>query len=165
MCFASPKDEHISTMKNNLSDIGEFGLIGKIRKSIKPNSSVIKGIGDDTAVVKVSANKYLLLTTDMLIENVHFTKDMSAIDIGRKSVACSISDIAAMGGIPKHILVSFGAPAKTSFDFTLKIFWYLISIVFVIGIWFAEIRIFRIKKIPFYSDLRDLFTASVFKRN
>jgi len=57
----------------------------------------------------------------MLIEDVHFTRKMPPVDIGKKSVACSISDIAAMGGVPKHILVSFGASGTTDLNFTLKI--------------------------------------------
>jgi len=97
----------------NLTQIGEFPLIDQLTKDISVSSSVIKGIGDDTAVFVWDKSKYGLLTTDMLVENVHFNKSMMPRSVGYKSLACSISDIAAMGGIPKHTVVSMGLPART----------------------------------------------------
>lgn len=95
-----------------LSDLGEFGLIDKIRKSSAPPSpSVLVGIGDDAAVVNMRASASLLATTDMLIEGVHF--DLSFTDfysLGWKSAAVNLSDIAAMGGSPRFCLTSLGIP-------------------------------------------------------
>jgi len=100
-----------------LSQIGEFGLIQRIKKQVERSSSVIQGIGDDTAVVSISSEKYLLMTTDMLLEGVHFSKKMPARAIGHKAMATSISDIAAMGGDPKYAVISLGAPASCSWQF------------------------------------------------
>ena len=103
--------------KVKLSDLGEFGLISDIKRQIGKTPSVVRGIGDDTAVVPFSSEKYLLLTTDMLVEGVHFTKKMSAKAIGHKAIAASISDVAAMGGIAKYAVISLGVPASCSKQF------------------------------------------------
>lgn len=104
-------------MIKSLSDIGEFGLIERIAKKIKIDNSVIKGIGDDTAVIKYKKDKYLLFTCDMLIEDVHFKRRDSPFYIGHKAICCSISDISAMGGLPKYALVSLGLPKDLPFKF------------------------------------------------
>ncbi len=100
-----------------LSDLGEFGLIEKIRKSAgRPSSPVVIGIGDDAAVMKVSAAS-VLASTDMLIERVHF--DLSYTDffsLGWKSAAVNLSDIAAMGGGPQFCLTSIGIPGSISVE-------------------------------------------------
>ncbi len=73
---------------------------------------VIAGIGDDSAVLKYDSRRHLLWATDMLVEDVHFSlKDTSFNKIGRKAVAVNISDIAAMGGVPKYITVSIAVPS------------------------------------------------------
>jgi len=93
-----------------LSTIGEFGFIERLAKDIRYNRSVVKGIGDDAAVLSWQKSKYLLVTADMLIEGAHFKRTQSPEKIGWKAVCCSVSDIAAMGGIPKWALVSCGLP-------------------------------------------------------
>ena len=108
--------------KVRLSDLGEFGLINRIKKQIGKLSSVVCGVGDDAAVVPLSSGKYLLLTTDMLVEGVHFTKKMSAKAIGHKAIAASISDIAAMGGTAKYAVISIGVPATCSRQFILALY-------------------------------------------
>jgi len=96
-----------------LKQIGEFGLIEKFAKKVKVDKSVFCGIGDDTAVISFSKDKYLLLTTDMLTEGTHFRIGHAAYyQIGRKALAVNISDIAAMGGVPNYALVSIGIPEK-----------------------------------------------------
>ena len=80
--------------------VSELDLIQRISRKIKNDSSVIRGIGDDTAVLEYSRDKYQLWTADMLIEGVDFTSGTPAKDIGYKALACSLSDIAAMGGFP-----------------------------------------------------------------
>jgi len=96
-----------------LSDIGEFGLIDRFKKML-PTAKAMVGIGDDAAVLPFTKDKYQLLTTDMLVEDVHFTAKTEPKLIGRKAMNCNISDIVAMGGFPKYAVVSLGAPAKTS---------------------------------------------------
>jgi len=98
-----------------LSQLGEFNLINLLAKSIgRSSKKVILGIGDDTAVVQISG-KYILITTDALIENIHFKlKNTSFVDLGHKALAINISDIAAMGGIPTYALVTIGANKKLS---------------------------------------------------
>jgi thiamine-monophosphate kinase len=101
-----------------LSDLGEFGLIEKIRKSsVRSSPSVLIGIGDDAAALKVSAAAVLLATTDMLLEGVHF--DLRYTDfysLGWKSAAVNLSDIAAMGGVPRYCLTSLGIPPSVSVE-------------------------------------------------
>jgi len=94
----------------NLKQIGEFGLINRIAKDIKTDKSIIVGVGDDAAVLEYSRKEYLLLTCDMLVEDVHFLRKANPADIGWKAVCCSVSDIAAMGGEPKWLVVSIGLP-------------------------------------------------------
>jgi thiamine-monophosphate kinase len=99
-----------------INKIGEFALIKRIKKFIKGDASVIKGPGDDCAVVKYDRAHYLLLSCDMLVEDVDFTKKADAYLIGRKALAVSLSDIAACGGIPRYALVSLGLPKRSSLE-------------------------------------------------
>ncbi|KPK38645.1 MAG: hypothetical protein AMJ78_09675 [Omnitrophica WOR_2 bacterium SM23_29] len=101
-----------------LKTLGEVGLIERIAKKIKVDKTVIRGIGEDCAVIRLSKKKLLLLTIDMLIEGVHFkAKETSPFQIGWKSLACGISDIAAMGGVAEYAVVSLGLPAKLPVEF------------------------------------------------
>src|SRR4030043_1559722 len=105
-----------SAMK--LSQIGEFGLINRLNRQIisatekrwRSSQELIIGIGDDAAVWKPQ-NPFQIITTDALIEGVHFSlKTSTWNELGWKSVAVNLSDIAAMGGIPMYALVSLGLP-------------------------------------------------------
>tara|TARA_A100001234_G_scaffold37426_1_gene29643 strand:+ start:4746 stop:5699 length:954 start_codon:yes stop_codon:yes gene_type:complete len=88
----------------------ESDLIDHIIKKTQISSNdVIKSIGDDCAVVK-SGNKYLVMTTDTSLEGPHFTRDYTPEEIGYKALATNLSDIAAMGGIPKYILMAITLP-------------------------------------------------------
>jgi thiamine-monophosphate kinase len=93
-----------------LEKIGEFGLIKRFQKKIKTDSSVVKGSGDDCAVLKLDKKNYQLFTCDMIIEGVDFRKIDNLKSVGRKALAISISDIAACGGIPQHAVVALGLP-------------------------------------------------------
>src|SRR5579863_750820 len=98
-----------------VSSLGEFGLIARIRKRDTSrrfqSRSVILGIGDDAAVFRPTPGFDLLLTTDLLLEGVHFPRaGVSLRDIGYKAIAVNVSDIAAMGGIPRAYLVSLALP-------------------------------------------------------
>ncbi|MBI4309903.1 MAG: thiamine-monophosphate kinase [Candidatus Omnitrophica bacterium] len=106
----------------NISHVGEFGLIEALKKYAPVSKNVFKGIGDDAAVLPFSKDKYLLFTTDMLAEDAHFTRRMKAEAIGHKAMACSISDIAAMGGLPTFAVVSIGLPKLTPVDFVRNIY-------------------------------------------
>lgn len=97
-----------------ISDIGEFGLIEILSRQLpKPSKAVVRGIGDDAAVIQGSGTNSTLLTTDMLVEDIHFTrKYCSAYDIGWKSLAVNVSDIGAMGGLPTVGVVSLAIPVN-----------------------------------------------------
>ena len=89
---------------------GEQALIKLIagKYGADADASLIKSIGDDTAVI-LAGGQAILVTCDMLIENTHFRRDIAdPYDLGWKSVAVNISDIAAMGGEPTYTLVSLG---------------------------------------------------------
>ena len=92
--------------------MNELKFIEYLRKNIKTKADVVVGIGDDTAVIRYTKNKYLLFASDMIIEGVHFTKGTNPYAIGWKAAAVNISDIAAMGGVPKYIVISVGVPKK-----------------------------------------------------
>jgi thiamine-monophosphate kinase len=96
-----------------LSRLGEFGLIERIRRHSAVRPGVRIGIGDDCAWVKNPGSS--LVTTDLLIEGIHFDlRWTSLFDLGHKSLAVNLSDIAAMGGKPAYVVLSLGIPG--SFD-------------------------------------------------
>jgi thiamine-monophosphate kinase len=106
-----------------IKDIGELGLIDRIAKKIRLDKSVIKGIGDDTAVIEWTGGKYLLFTCDMSIEDVHFKRRKATpFQIGWKAMARNLSDIAAMGGVPKYALVSVGLDPDMPVSFSDGLF-------------------------------------------
>ena len=104
-----------------ISKIGEFGLIDRFKKLIKTDASVIKGSGDDCAVIKFDREHYLLWTCDMIVEDVYFTFRTDPYLIGRKAVAVSLSDIAACAGEPRYLLAALAMPKQTSLGFAEKI--------------------------------------------
>ncbi len=106
----------------NLNDLGEFDLINLLTEGFKPNKEILVSVGDDCAVLKYRRNEYLLWTTDLLFSGVHFTEDASPYEIGWKALAVSISDIAAMAGIPKYGLVFVGLPPKTTVSYSREIY-------------------------------------------
>jgi len=112
-----------------LSDIGEFQLIDRLSKIIgKAKKPVVLGIGDDCAVIETANNKYQtsnnskgpmyqLITTDTLVENVHFklpkgtaNSFAGSFKLGMKAMIANVSDISAMGGVPTYAVVTLGAP-------------------------------------------------------
>src|SRR5665213_2306886 len=106
----------------NISNLGEFGLIDLFKKFAPVSKIVIKGIGDDASVLPFAKDKYLLLTTDMLAEDTHFTRRMPPQAIGHKALACNISDIAAMGGLPTFAVVSIGVPKNLPVRFIKDVY-------------------------------------------
>lgn len=101
----------------------EFDLIGRLTSQLRlPKKNVSVGPGDDCAVVSAGSRK-ILLTTDMLIEDIHFRRDwMTPEEIGFKAMRVNLSDIAAMGGVPRFALVSVGLPPKTRGGYAEKIY-------------------------------------------
>ena len=99
--------EDKNTQKTSLAELGEFGLINHITKYFKvENSSTIKAVGDDAAVLEAS-EKQTLVTTDLLIEGVHFDLSyMPLKHLGYKAVMVNLSDVYAMNGVAEQITVS-----------------------------------------------------------
>lgn len=107
------------SLERNLAAFGELRLIERIRTRVPPRSkegekSLVKGIGDDTAVLKWEKDWWLLLTCDTLVEEIHFSRKTPAYRVGWKAMGVNLSDIAAMGGIPLFGVVSLACPAGTS---------------------------------------------------
>jgi thiamine-monophosphate kinase len=92
---------------------GEEGLIEHLRAQFT-SPSLFTGIGDDCAVIPLSGERAALVTTDALVEGVHFLKEaISPRDLGYKTVAVSVSDVAAMGGEPQYAFLSLALPKQT----------------------------------------------------
>ncbi len=105
--------------QTRISKIGEFGLIEKISEivGIGIDDNLVKGISDDTAVYKASPGKLQLLTTDAMVEGVHFDLTFTSMQhLGWKAMASNISDIAAMGGVPRYAVVTLCLPQKISVE-------------------------------------------------
>lgn len=94
----------------------EVDLVERIRKLAESgahNPTIVRGIGDDCAVVRPQANQDLVFTTDFVLEGRHFNLDThKAADVGHKALARSLSDLAAMGSEPAFCLVSLAVPAR-----------------------------------------------------
>ncbi len=119
-----------------VSELGEFGLIGLladiIDKAKDPKvaswQKLLIGIGDDTAAWKCDA-PIQLATTDSLIQDVHFDLNSSSWEeLGWKSIAVNLSDIAAMGGIPQYALVSLALPGDVEADNVSKLYHGMVDI-------------------------------------
>ncbi|MDI6710097.1 MAG: thiamine-phosphate kinase [Thermoanaerobacterales bacterium] len=94
-----------------LGEIGEEGLIKRWARGLRLSAGVVRGVGDDAAVLCAPEGELLLFTTDMLVEGVHFTPALVPYrDLGYKALAVNVSDIAAMGGTPRWAVVSLGLP-------------------------------------------------------
>ena len=103
--------------RTELTSIGEFALIEQISKSVEiKNPETILGIGDDAAVV-VNGDLATIITTDMLVEGVHFDLTFHPLrHLGYKAVVVNLSDVCAMNGIPKQILTSIAISNRFSLE-------------------------------------------------
>jgi thiamine-monophosphate kinase len=101
----------LTSQERRLDDIGEAGLMRHLRDRIPTAPDVSVGIGDDAAAVSLPPSA--LVTTDSLVEGVHFIRDSTpALLLGRKALTVNLSDIAAMGGISRYALVSLCLPSQ-----------------------------------------------------
>ncbi len=107
-----------------IEQLGEFTLIDMIKQdTINKPDSVVIGIGDDAAVFKATPEELQLVTTDMLVEKVHFDlQTTSPWQLGYKAIAVNVSDIAAMGGVPRQVVVSIGIPKTLTADFVVSLY-------------------------------------------
>ena len=98
-----------------VGELGEFGVIERIARLVgAPPPDVVAGIGDDAAAWRLGRGRRLALaTTDTMVEGVHFLSGAVGADLGWKTLAVNISDIAAMGGVPRYALVTLMLPADT----------------------------------------------------
>ncbi|SFF44657.1 thiamine-phosphate kinase [Thermoflexibacter ruber] len=104
--------------RTELSQLGEFGLIDRIKANTNLlNQTSLKGIGDDAAVIQTSSDFYQLISTDMLVEHIHFDLSFHPLQhLGYKAVAVNVSDIAAMNGIAEQITISLAISNRFSVE-------------------------------------------------
>jgi len=105
-------------------DIGEFEFIKRLTGDcVINNSGIVRSIGDDAAVYDPEPGILQVLTTDLLAEDIHFTrKSISAWNLGYKSLAVNLSDIAAMGANPRHAFVSIAIPNDISVEYMDEVY-------------------------------------------
>ncbi|MGD8962783.1 MAG: thiamine-phosphate kinase, partial [Desulfobacterales bacterium] len=103
----------------SLKKIGEFGFIKKISRGclIRPDT-IVKAIGDDAAAFRNDPEQLALITTDLLVERIHFLREaISGFDLGYKALAVNLSDIAAMGGTAREAFISIAIPDVCQLDY------------------------------------------------
>mgnify|MGYP001048699713 FL=1 len=108
----------------SLRQIGEFGFIQRIRRGciVRPQG-IIRGIGDDAAAFRADGRLVCLITTDMLVERVHFLRGaIGGRDLGHKSMAVNLSDIAAMGGTAREAFVAVAVPDDCDLPYLDELF-------------------------------------------
>lgn len=105
------------TGRTELEDLGEFGLIDHLTNDIEvKNPTTVKGIGDDAAVID-AGDKYMLVSTDMLIEGVHFDMMYTPLKhLGYKAIVVNLSDIYAMNGMAKQVTLSIALSNRFSLE-------------------------------------------------
>ena len=110
--------DDLGTKLTPLSELGEFGLIDRLTADISIyNKSTLLGIGDDAAVIKPTKNMLTLISKDLLLDGVHFDVTYTPLKhLGYKAAAVNFSDIAAMNGKPKQLLIGIGVGAKFSVE-------------------------------------------------
>jgi thiamine-monophosphate kinase len=103
--------------------MNEFDLIARLTRALPTNASVVRGAGDDCAVLECGdPNRQLLFKTDAVVAGIHFTADTPPEQIGRKALARCLSDIAAMAGTPSAALITVGLPKEFEPAYVEKIY-------------------------------------------
>ena len=104
----------MSEKRTDIKDLCEFGLIDTLTKNFTTHvSTTLKGVGDDAAVISISETQAMLVSTDMLVEGIHFNLMYTPLmHLGYKSVVVNLSDIYAMNGKPTQITVSFAVSSR-----------------------------------------------------
>jgi thiamine-monophosphate kinase len=101
----------------------ESEIISKIRRRARKTDNVVIGIGDDAAVVRASSGKDLIACCDLLVEGVHFRREWAPPTlIGRKALAVTLSDVAAMGALARFAMISVALPHDCSSEFVDELF-------------------------------------------
>jgi thiamine-monophosphate kinase len=107
--------------ETRVGELGERELLRRLRARIPRGAGVVAGVGDDAAALETGPLS--LLTTDCLVEGVHFRRDWSpARLLGRKALSVNLSDIAAMAGVPRHATVSLCLPAELPVSFVDELY-------------------------------------------
>jgi len=100
-----------------LAERGEFGIIADLRARCAGAPELLTGIGDDCAVIAPPPGEQLLVTSDMLVEGIHFRRDWTdAKRLGRKCASVNLSDLAAMGATPRFLFLALALPADLDSD-------------------------------------------------
>jgi thiamine-monophosphate kinase len=106
-----------------VSELGEFELIERLRLSQKLDLDGLVGIGDDCAVIPKDESRSILVTTDLMVEDIHFLKaKIKPEELGHKLLAVNLSDIAAMGGIATYAFLSMSLPNDTEVEWLDRFF-------------------------------------------
>ena len=107
---------------SELGALGEFGLIKTLVGGLQGTEGVLCGPGDDCAVVQFG-NARVLLSCDAMIEGIHFRRDWATPEsIGWKAAAAALSDIAAMGGVARCMLITLGCPGDTDTEYLSRLY-------------------------------------------
>jgi thiamine-monophosphate kinase len=132
--------DYVIILAVKVKEIGEFGLIDRLNKMVadakinKTSPNLILGIGDDAAVWQ-GDNTVQLATVDTMIQGVHFTLDIATWqEVGWKSLAINLSDIAAMGGLPRYALVALALPEDTDIANVIELYRGMIAIAKEYGV-------------------------------
>lgn len=109
-------------MSTPLHRLGENDVLHRLLRHLTPQAPMITGPGDDCAVVQRNEQWDTLLKTDVIVEGVHFLKGTQAERVGHKALARAVSDIAAMGGIPEHALITLLMHPQRSVEYAEGIY-------------------------------------------
>jgi thiamine-monophosphate kinase len=102
-------------MSGSAAEVGEFALIDRITAGLGAGGPVLLGVGDDAAVLRLVGD--LAVSTDTMVENVHFRRNWSGPDdVGRRAVGACVADAEAMGAVPVGVVVSLAMPTETPTD-------------------------------------------------
>jgi thiamine-monophosphate kinase len=115
MCAAAGTTPHSPPSEpGSVAELGEFQLIARVTAGRSLPPGTLLGPGDDAAVLS-AADRRVVVTTDVLVEGVHFRLDWSTPhQVGRKAVAASLADVAAMGAVPTGVVIGLAVPGQTA---------------------------------------------------